>query len=240
MTVIELPVKGDASLFRLLEPLGNRAFQHAFDPDAGLWEYRGRQHVHTHSATMCWVACDRLARIANKLGLADRARHWRSQADKIRHRILAEAWNERRGAIAGALGGYELDASVLLLPELGLLGASDPRFIQTCNAIGKDLNRNGYIMRYTAEDDFGAPETAFLVCQFWYIDALVALGRQSEARDIFADLLQRRNSFGILSEDIHPHTGQLWGNLPQTYTMAGIVNTGRLLSRRWQDAWAQE
>jgi len=94
-------------------------------------------------------------------------------------------------------------------------------------------------MRYTAEDDFGLPETAFLACQFWYIDALDSLGRTSEARDLFLDVLARRNSFGLLSEDIHPATGELWGNLPQTYSMAGIVNTGRVLSRSWQHAWEQ-
>jgi GH15 family glucan-1,4-alpha-glucosidase len=94
-------------------------------------------------------------------------------------------------------------------------------------------------MRYTAEDDFGPPETAFLVCQFWYIDALAYLGRRAEAREMFVELLGRRNSFGLLSEDIHPATGQLWGNLPQTYSMAGIVNTGRIISRSWREAWAQ-
>jgi GH15 family glucan-1,4-alpha-glucosidase len=187
---------------------------------------------------MCWVACDRLARIAARLGLADRAEHWRDHASALRSTILSRAWNERRGAIAGALDHHDLDASVLLLPDLGLLPATDERFVRTCSVIGKELNRNGYIMRYTAEDDFGMPETAFLVCQFWYIDALAALDRKQEARDLFADLLARRNIFGLLSEDIHPITGQLWGNLPQTYSMAGIVNTGRILSRSWQYAWA--
>jgi GH15 family glucan-1,4-alpha-glucosidase len=94
-------------------------------------------------------------------------------------------------------------------------------------------------MRYTAADDFGEPETAFLTCQFWYIDALAAIGRRDEARELFADLLSRRNAFGILSEDIHPVTGELWGNLPQTYSMAGIVNSGMTLSRGWDEAWSQ-
>ena len=188
---------------------------------------------------MCWVACDRLASIAQRLGLASRAAHWREQADVLRNEILARAWNERRGVITGALDHDDLDASVLLLSELGILHPNDERFVRTCAVLGKELNRNGFIMRYTAEDDFGAPETAFLVCQFWYIDALAALNRKDEARRLFTDLLARRNSFGLLSEDIHPVTGVLWGNLPQTYSMAGIVNTARLLSRSWQQAWAQ-
>ena len=234
-----LPRMGDAELFRRLEPLGVRARRFAFEPDAGPWEYRGRQRVHTHSATMCWVACDRLARIAVRLGFADRAIHWRAAAEALRNQILTRAWNARRGALAGALDHDELDASVLLLPELGLLPASDERFVRTVAAIGKALSRNGFIMRYTAEDDFGLPETAFLACQFWYIDALDALGRTDEARELFIDVLARRNSFGLLSEDIHPTNGELWGNLPQTYSMAGIVNTGRVLSRSWQHAWEQ-
>lgn len=233
-----LPILGDANLFRQLEPLGAQARRFAMEPDAGPWEYRGRARVHTHSATMCWVACDRLASIAARLGLQDRAHHWRSKADELRRVILQRAWSERLGAIAGALDDHELDASVLLLPDLGLLSAQDERFARTCNMIGRELNRNGFIMRYTSEDDFGMPETAFLVCQFWYIDALAGLDRKEEARDLFVDLLKRRNRFGLLSEDIHPTTGQLWGNLPQTYSMAGIVNTARILSRRWQEAWS--
>jgi GH15 family glucan-1,4-alpha-glucosidase len=234
-----LPRMGDAALFRRLEPLGAQARRFAFEPDAGPWEYRGRQRVHTHSATMCWVACDRLASIAYRLGLMDRSAHWREQADRLRNQILTRAWSDRCGAFAGALDHDDLDAAVLLLPELGLLPATDERFVRTCATIGKELMRSGFIMRYVAEDDFGLPETAFLACQFWYIDALIALARREEARELFVDLLARRNAFGLLSEDIHPVSGALWGNLPQTYSMAGIVNTARILSRSWQEAWAR-
>ena len=122
-----------------------------------------------------------------RLGLADRAAHWRGEAQALRDQILKRAWNERQGALAGALDHDELDASVLLLPELGLLPATDERFVRTCKVIGKELARNGFIMRYTAEDDFGLPETAFLVCQFWYIDALgVARAAARRRRELFA------------------------------------------------------
>ena len=235
-----LPRMGDAALFRRLEPLGVQAFRFAYEPDAGPWEYRNRQRLHTHSATMCWVACDRLSRIASILSLPHRSIYWRDQADQLQREILERAWNATRGALVGTLDGGDLDASVLLLPELGLLSPNDERFIKTCAIVGRELLRNGFAMRYTSEDDFGAPETAFLACQFWYIDALASLGRKDEAREIFADLLTHRNAFGLLSEDIHPATRQLWGNLPQTYSMAGIVNTGRILSRSWQHAWSIE
>jgi GH15 family glucan-1,4-alpha-glucosidase len=232
-----LPRMGDTTLFRELEKLGAQAALLALVPDAGIWEYRGRVNVHTHSAALCWAACDRLARIAGLLQMPDRAALWRGEADRLREEILSRAWNEERGAIAGALGGRELDASVLLLADLGLLAPTDPRFIKTCEAVGRDLIRNGRIMRYTSDDDFGAPETAFLVCNFWYIDALSAIGRRDEARVLFEELLARRNHFGLLSEDLHPHTGALWGNLPQTYSMAAIIESAMRLSRPWEDAW---
>jgi GH15 family glucan-1,4-alpha-glucosidase len=232
-----LPRMGDEGLFRRLEPLGVQAARFVNEPDAGLWEYRGRTRVHTHSATMCWAACDRLARIATLLGIEDRAAHWQQQATTLRNVILERAWSEKRQAIVGAFDHQDLDASVLMLAELGLVQASDPRFIKTVELIGKELNRHGFIMRYTAADDFGEPETAFLVCQFWYIDALRQIGRREEARELFNHVLSRRNVFGILSEDIAPKSGQLWGNLPQTYSMAGIINTGMNLSRRWDEAW---
>lgn len=233
-----LPGMGDEALFRRLEPLGHQARKFFQEPDAGPWEYRGRQRIHTHSATMCWVACDRLARMAGLIGLADRAAYWRDQAAKLKAEILARAWNEKRGVIAGALDHEDLDASVLLLADLGLLPASDERFRKTCDVIGRELGRNGFMMRYTAEDDFGLPETAFLVCKLWYADALAATGEADKAREIFTDVLARRNSYGILSEDIHPETGELWGNIPQTYCMAGVISTGMKLSRDWDDAWS--
>ncbi|MFN3625627.1 MAG: glycoside hydrolase family 15 protein [Hyphomicrobium sp.] len=233
-----LPGMGDAALFRRLEPLGHQAQALYLEPDAGPWEYRGRTRIHTHSATMCWVACDRLARLAGLLSLNERAGYWREQADKIRDDILKRAWSEKWGALAGAFEHDDLDASVLLAAELGLLRADDERYRSTVAVLGRELNRNGFMMRYVAEDDFGAPETAFLTCQFWYADALCSIGEMQKARDIFTDVLSRANSFGILSEDIHPASGQLWGNIPQTYCMAGIINTGMKLSRSWEDAWA--
>ena len=118
--------------------------------------------------------------------------------------------------------------------------ATDVRFITSCGTIGRELIRNGRIMRYTAPDDFGAPETAFLACNFWYMDALSQIGRAAEARELFDSILAHRNAYGLLSEDIHPDTGELWGNLPQTYSMAGIINTATRLSSSWEEAWARD
>lgn len=226
---------GDTALFRRLEPLGELAARKAFEPDAGIWEYRGRRRIHTHSALLCWVACDRLSRIADRLHLADESRRWRGQADSIRERILAECWSDSRQAFTAAIGSDDLDASVLLMHELGIIAADDPRFMRTVECIGRELNRHGYLLRYAAADDFGEPETAFLVVKFWYLDALASIGRRDEARALFEELLAARNHYGLLSEDIHPETGVLWGNIPQTYSMAGIVHSAMRLSQSWEE-----
>lgn len=234
-----LPRMGDEVLFKRLEPIGELAFATALKPDAGIWEYRGRSRIHTYSAALCWAACDRLGQIAANLGLPARARYWQRKAHELRPEIIRRAWSEKLDAFVGALDDRELDASVLRIAEVGLVRPSDPRFVATCEAIGRKLLRNGRIMRYTADDDFGAPETAFLACNFWYIEALTAIGRRDEAREFFVGLLDRRNSFGLLSEDIHPQTGALWGNFPQTYSMAGIINAATRLSEKWEDVWCR-
>jgi GH15 family glucan-1,4-alpha-glucosidase len=231
-----LPNKGDAALFAMLEPLGTCAYTQALTPDAGIWEYRSRTNIHTHSAAMCWVACDRLARIALKLGLADRAAHWRQSADELRETILTRAWNPKLNCFTGSLNTDEIDASVLLLHELGFIAATDPRFIATVEQVGKHLGRNGHLLRYALPDDLGAPSAAFTICTFWYVDALAAIGRHDDARRIFEGLLARRNHIGLLSEDIDPATGELWGNFPQTYSMVGIIVAAMRLSKGWESA----
>jgi len=227
---------GDIAMFERLEPLGERAFALHDQPDAGLWEFRGRAHVHTYSAVLCWAACDRLARIAARFGLQDRVSYWADRAATIHARVLREAWNEAHGHFADAFGGERLDASLLLLADLGFIAAEDPRFIATVEAIGRDLRRGDALFRYIAADDFGTPETSFTICTFWYIDALAAIGRRDEARVLFEGLLARRNPLGLLSEDLAFETGEAWGNFPQTYSHVGLIIAATRLSRPWQDA----
>ncbi len=227
---------GDIAMFERLEPLGERAFALHDQPDAGLWEFRGRAHVHTYSSVMCWAACDRLARIAARFGLHERVAYWAGRAATIHARVLHEAWNESHGHFADAFGGERLDASLLLLADLGFVAADDPRFIATVEAIGRDLRRGDALFRYIAADDFGTPETSFTICTFWYIDALAAIGRRDEARALFEGLLARRNPLGLLSEDLAFDNGEAWGNFPQTYSHVGLIIAAMRLSRPWQDA----
>jgi GH15 family glucan-1,4-alpha-glucosidase len=224
------------SLFARLEPVGERAFELYDRPDAGLWEFRGRAETHTYSAVMCWAACDRLAKIAVHLGLYDRAQYWRGRADAMHARICAEGFDPQRGHFVDAFGGHRLDASLLLLADIGFVAPHDPRFVATVDAIGHDLRRGDALFRYIAPDDFGVPETSFTICTFWYIDALASIGRFDEARELFERVLAKRNPLGLLSEDLAFDDNEHWGNFPQTYSHVGLITAAMRLSRPWQDA----
>jgi GH15 family glucan-1,4-alpha-glucosidase len=232
-----LTQRGDVGLFERLEPLGRRAIAMHDQPDAGLWELRGSTRVHTFSSVMCWAACDRLARIATRLALHDRATRWRAEADRIRAFVLERCFAAKLGCFVAAVDSGELDASLLLLAELNFLPADDPRYVATVVAVEKALKRGDFVFRYTEKDDFGVPSNAFFVCTFWLVDALAAIGRREEARALFTHLLERRNRHGLLAEHIDPASGELWGNFVQTYSMVGLINSAIRLSIPWDDAF---
>ncbi len=220
--------------FHRLEIAGERAYRLHDQPDAGMWELRSRTRVHTSSSLMCWAACDRLAKIAGSLDEYARAHLWLERAEQIRQTILKRAWCEKRQAFVESFEGESLDASVLLMTEIGFIAPEDPRFVKTVEQLENNLGRGPHMMRYEAPDDFGVPKTAFNICAFWRLDALARLGRREEAREIFEALLACRNHVGLLSEDTDPETGELWGNFPQTYSMVGIINAAIHLSDPWE------
>jgi GH15 family glucan-1,4-alpha-glucosidase len=226
---------GDIGMFQRLEQYGERASATYMDADAGPWEFRGKEQTHTFSAAMCWAGCDRLSKIAMQLGLRDRAADWNQRDAQMRETILRAAWNDRLQAFTGSFGGVHLDATSVLLTELGIVTGTDPRFGATLAAVERTLKHDDWLFRYRHPDDFGTPVTAFTICAFWYINALAAAGRHEEAREQFQRMLERRNSLGLLSEDIDPVTGELWGNYPQTYSLVGIINCAVRLSRPWED-----
>jgi GH15 family glucan-1,4-alpha-glucosidase len=226
---------GDAAMFARAEVLGERAMKLFGVPDAGPWEFRGIERAHTFSAVMCWAACDRLARIAVQLTINDRAAFWRAGADTMREQILARAWSQSKQTFVSAFDGEDLDATALLLPDLGFIEATDPRFVSTLDAIERNLVRGDLVFRYLHADDFGVPANTFTMCSFWYVSALAAVGRLDRAREIFESLLRRRNSAGLLSEDIDPVSGEQWGNFPQTYSMVGVITCAIRLSRSWEE-----
>jgi len=229
--------RGDAALFQRLEPLGETATLVHDQPDAGLWELRGTKRIHTFSSIMCWAACDRLSRIADRLSLPERAVYWKSQAESIHATICSRAWNDNKKAFTSSFEGETLDASLLLMHEVGFLAADDSRFALTVAAIERELRQGDYIFRYVEKDDFGAPENAFIVCTYWHIYALAALGRSDEARLLFENLLARHNSHGLIAEHLDVRTGEQWGNFVQTYSMVGLINAAIRLSKRWDAAF---
>jgi len=226
-------LSGNKDLLARLEAFGEHAARLYEVPDAGLWELRGAERVHTFSSVMCWAACDRLAKYAAALKLADRAKRWGSRATQIHEVISRRSWNAKLNAFAATMDGDTLDASLLLMPRLGFMEAKDPRFLGTVAAIESQLKHGDFVYRYVERDDFGVPENAFLVCTFWYIEALAAIGgaRREEARRLFKKVLSARNQHGLLAEDLDPRTLEQWGNFPQTYCMAGVIDCALALSK---------
>jgi GH15 family glucan-1,4-alpha-glucosidase len=222
--------------FLHLEDMGRKALQLYDKPDAGMWEFRTRARIHTTSSLMCWAAADRLARIAEYIGETERASDWSTGAERIKKVILERAWSQKREAFVESFDGEHLDASVLLMMDVGFLDASDPRMVSTMKQLEAVLAHGPHMIRYEAPDDFGVPGTAFNTCSFWRIEALARMGRVDEAREHFEALLALRNRLGLMSEDVDLQTGELWGNYPQTYSLVGIINCAVRLSRSWEKA----
>jgi GH15 family glucan-1,4-alpha-glucosidase len=154
----------------------------------------------------------------------------------IHDRICKDAWSPQLGTFVATFGGDGLDASLLVMTELDFLPVADPRLRATVAAVEARLRRGDFLLRYDRPDDFGPPETAFLVCTFWWIQSLALLGERERARAEFEKVLACRNRFGLLAEDIDVGTHELWGNFPQTYSMVGIIMCAKRLSRSWNDA----
>lgn len=219
--------------FEALARVGERAVELFDKPDAGLWELRTRQSVHTYSAAMCWAACDRLANAAERLGLEGDRALWQERADRMRRAIEDAAWRPETNRMSATFSGDDLDASLIQLLDMRFMSPDDEKFRGTLAAVEEGLRRGSHMLRYATEDDFGLPETAFNVCTFWLIEALHFTGRDADARALFAEMLDRRTAAGLLSEDIDPVSGELWGNYPQTYSLVGMINCAVLLSKPW-------
>jgi len=224
-------------MFRDLERLGEQAVRIYNVRDAGIWELRGTQRVHTFSSIMCWAACQRLACIARRLRMPEREEMWSRHAERIHAEICDAAWNEDLQSFVSTFHGKRVDASLLLMAEFQFLKPDDPRFIATVRTIEKHLRRGDFLLRYDEEDDFGRPETAFLVCTLWWILALAKMGETDRARRLFENVLSKCNHFGMLAEDVATDTGELWGNFPQTYSMVGLIQCASRLSIAWDKAY---
>jgi GH15 family glucan-1,4-alpha-glucosidase len=181
---------------------------------------------------MAWVAFDRAARDAERFDLDGPIDRFRALADEIHAEICAKGYDPELGAFVQYYGGKELDASLLMMCQVGFLPVSDPRVRGTIAAIERSLAEDGFLRRYSSREDVdGLPpgEGAFLLCSFWLADNYLLLGRIAEARRLFERLLAIRNDVGLLSEEYDPRAGRLLGNFPQAFSHVGLVNTARNL-----------
>jgi len=204
------------------------------EPDEGIWEVRGPRRHFTHSKVMAWVAVDRMVKAVERFGLEGPVERWRALRATIQQEILRKGFDPERNTFVQYYGGKELDASLLMIPMVGFLPASDARVRGTVEAIERDLMREGFVMRYPTQQEIdGLPpgEGAFLACTFWLADNFSLLGRHEDARNLFERLLQLRNDVGLLSEEYDPGRGRLVGNFPQAFSHISLVNTACNLSR---------
>ncbi len=205
------------------------------EPDAGLWELRGAQQLHTFTLLMHWAGANRANDIATSLGLPRLKERSAGVMARAAELLMSRCWNESLGSLTQAADSSNLDASSLLALHLGFFRGSDPRALRMVEAIRRQLSLpNGLLRRYDVADDFGVPEAAFTVCSFWLAEALAMVGRRDEAHELFDSILARHNGLGLFAEDILVADGRQAGNFPQTYSHVGLINTAFRLSRAWE------
>jgi GH15 family glucan-1,4-alpha-glucosidase len=199
------------------------------EPDEGIWEIRGPRRHFVHSKAMAWVAFDRAVRTVEEQDLDGPVERWRALREEIRAEVCERGYDEELGTFVQSYGSRELDASLLLLPLVGFLPATDPRVRGTIEAVERDLLRDGLVLRYRTQpggvDGLPAGEGVFLPCSFWLVDCYVLLDRRAEARTLFERLVGLANDVGLLAEEYDPHEGRLLGNFPQAFTHLALVNS---------------
>jgi glucoamylase len=201
-------------------------------PDSGLWEVRGPERHFTYSKVMTWVAFDRAVRSVETQGLEGPVEHWRELRDAIHAEICDKGWSAELGAFTQYYGGDELDASLLVMPTVGFLPGTDPRFLSTVDAINRTLRNGVFVDRYqTKEHIDGLPpgEGSFLACSFWLVSALAQSGRVDEAHELFEGLLNLRNDVGLLAEEYDATAGRMTGNFPQAFSHLALVEAATTL-----------
>ncbi|MBA3627361.1 MAG: glycoside hydrolase family 15 protein [Chloroflexi bacterium] len=208
----------DPQTREVLRDFADRAAAGWRDPDAGMWEARDRERQYTSSKVMCWVALDRAVKLATRLGDDVDTGRWEQERDDIHATVLREAWSETAGAYAGAFGSDELDASVLLMPLVGFLPATDPRMAATIRRVDEGLSQGPLIRRWKDE------QNGFLICSYWLVECLALMGDEPRARQRFDALNASANDLGLMAEMFDPTTDQLMGNFPQAFSHVGLIN----------------
>ena len=208
----------DAPVQEMLAMLADRAADDWATPDAGMWEARDAERHYTSSKVMCWVALDRAIDLAPRLGDRADVPRWTAARDAVREAVLTQAWSEEAGAYTGAFGSDHLDASVLMLPLVGFLPATDERMAATIEAVERRLGADGLVRRWS--DD----RSGFLICTYWLVECLALAGQHERARSWFAAATGYANDLGLLAEEADGATGELLGNMPQAFSHIGLIN----------------
>jgi GH15 family glucan-1,4-alpha-glucosidase len=207
---------------------------HWQEPDDGIWEVRGGRQHFTHSKVMAWVAVDRAVKAVETFHLSGDVEKWRALREKIHDDVCRNGFDSKLNSFVQHYGSAAADASLLLMPLVGFLPATDPRILGTVDYIRRQLTHDGFVKRYEDHPDPGGQpsrEGAFLICTFWLADNLALQGRESEARELFERLLALRNDVGLLSEEYDPVDRRMLGNFPQAFSHVGLINTARNLTR---------
>ena len=201
--------------------------EHWQDPDDGIWEVRGPRRQFVHSKVMAWVAADRIVKILEASGIEAPLERLTRMRDEIHEEVCREGYDADRNTFTQYYGSTQLDAALLLIPQVGFLPPSDPRVVGTVDAIQRELVRDGFVMRYIPDEDAadGLPpgEGAFLACSFWLVIDLAMLGRHKEARELFERLISLRNDLGLFAEEYDQEHERLIGNFPQAFTHLTLI-----------------
>ena len=205
---------------------------HWQEPDDGIWEVRGGRQHFTYSKVMAWVAIDRTVQGIKKHGLPGDADHWQALAEVIRADILEKGVDPDRNCFTQYYGSKAMDASLLMIPQVGFLPMDDDRIIDTIHAVEEDLSDNGFILRYKAEatdDGLKGSEGTFIMCSFWMVECLAMIGEVQKAQMLFDRLLDIRNDVGLLSEEYDTVHHRMLGNMPQAFSHVGLINAALAL-----------
>lgn len=211
--------------------------QHWYEPDEGIWEVRGPRRHFVHSKVMAWVAVDRTIKLIESGDVEGPLERWRELRDDIHRDVCDRGYDPERNTFTQSYGSKELDASLLLIPQMGFLPPDDKRVIGTIEAIQRELStEDGFVLRYpTSGDDAGVDglegdEGAFLACSFWLADDLAMIGRVDEARQLFEKLLSLRNDLGLLAEEWDSRLQRQVGNFPQAFSHVPLIDTALRLT----------
>jgi GH15 family glucan-1,4-alpha-glucosidase len=200
--------------------------EHWDQPDEGIWETRGGQQDFTYGRFQCWVALDRGIRLAQERGRPADIARWRDERNRIYEQIYERGWNPKRKAFVQHYRTDVLDSSLLLMPLMGFVAPQDPQWLQTLDAMDKELVSDSLVYRYNpsaSPDGLAGSEGTFSLCTFWYVDALARAGRLDEAQLVFEKMHTYANHLGLFSEEIGL-TGEQLGNFPQAFSHLSLIN----------------